>query len=84
MVQINLHQSADFCYVDIVDSGKVISKQGLLKIFEFGFSTSANDLGRGLFIAKNLMRACKGEIYAYHDQKLKFRIAISKAHAREQ
>lgn len=83
-VQINMEQSADFCYVDIIDSGEVISRKGLLKIFDFGFSTSANGLGLGLFIAKDLMRACNGDIHAYANQKLKFRIAIPKSHAREQ
>ncbi len=78
---VQLHQSYDLCFIDFSDSGEVISRDKLTKIFDYGFSGSDMGLGIGLSIAKDLIEISGGKIIVYPNQKLKFRIVLPKAYA---
>ena len=78
---IQVHQSYDLCFIDFSDSGEMISRDKLSKIFDYGFSGSDIGLGIGLSIAKDLIEISGGKIIVYPNQRLKFRIVLPKAHA---
>jgi signal transduction histidine kinase len=78
---IDLYQSSDLCFIDFTDSGERISKNKLKKLFDYGFSDSGIGLGIGLSIAKDLIEISKGNIIAFDNKNLKFRIIFPKAYA---
>jgi signal transduction histidine kinase len=78
---IQVHQSYDLCFIDFSDSGEMISRDKLSKIFDYGFSGSDIVLGIGLSIAKDLIEISGGKIIVYPNQRLKFRIVLPKAYA---
>lgn|GEM_PF-5203269 len=77
---VDIHQSADFCFIDFTDSGNFISRNHVEKIFDYGFKESEYGLGIGLSIAKDLLEISGSKILAYHEQSMKFRIVIKKSH----
>jgi len=78
---IQLHQSYDLCFIDFSDSGEMLSRDKITKIFDYGFSGSDKGLGIGLSIAKDLIEISGGKIIVYPNQRLKFRIVLPKAYA---
>ena len=71
----------DLCFIDLTDSGEMISRDKSTKIFDYGFSGSDMGLGIGLSIAKELIEISGGKIIVYPNQRLKFRIVLPKAYA---
>ncbi len=80
--RIDIHQSADFCFIDFSDSGEVISSRHINEIFEYGYKESDHGLGMGLSIARDLLEIAGSRIFAYHGQQLKFRIVLKVANAK--
>lgn len=78
-LQINLYQSSNTIYIDIIDNAGGIKTAPVENIFKFGFSNKkTNESGIGLFIAKQLIEdKFGGEIHAENtDTGAVFKISI--------
>lgn len=68
--------------VDVMDSGKGISKQNIAKVFKPGFTTKKRGWGLGLTLSKRIIEQYhKGELYVKHSEPGKgttFRIVLKK------
>ncbi len=77
---VELYKTSDLCFIDFIDSGEFISKENLNRIFNYGYSDSNSGMGIGLSIAKDLVEISNGNVIAYPNQKLKFRIILPTIH----
>jgi len=59
-----IRRSADFIQISVLDSGRGIAPENLNKIFDSFFTTKSDGLGLGLSIAKSIVRAHGGSIWA--------------------
>jgi len=81
-LQINLYQSSNNIYIDIIDNAGGVKTTPIENIFKFGFSNKkTNESGIGLFIAKQLIEdKFGGKIYAENtDTGAIFKISIAYA-----
>ena len=63
-IQIKIKKQPGHAIVDIIDSGKGISKQNIGKVFKPGFTTKKRGWGLGLSLAKRIIEQYhKGQLY---------------------
>jgi hypothetical protein len=79
---INIKSEAAQVLVDVIDSGKGISKQNLNKVFKPGFTTKKRGWGLGLTLCKRIIEQYhKGELFVKNSEPGKgttFRIVLRK------
>ena len=81
-VTINLHDTASKVLIDVIDTGKGISKTNLNKVFDPGFTTKKRGWGLGLTLSKRIVELYhQGLLYVYASEPGKgttFRIELNK------
>ncbi len=79
---INLNETPTKILVDVVDSGKGISKSNIQKVFNPGFTTKKRGWGLGLTLSKRIIEQYhKGTLYVHASEPQKgttFRIELNK------
>ena len=81
-LQINIKNETAQVTVDVIDSGKGISKQNISKVFKPGFTTKKRGWGLGLTLCKRIIEQYhKGELFVKQSEQGKgttFRIVLRK------
>ena len=81
-LQINIKNETAQVTVDVIDSGKGISKQNISKVFKPGFTTKKRGWGLGLTLCKRIIEQYhKGELFVKQSEPGKgttFRIVLRK------
>jgi signal transduction histidine kinase len=81
-LQINIKNEAADVTVDVIDSGKGISKQNISKVFKPGFTTKKRGWGLGLTLCKRIIEQYhKGELFVKQSEPGKgttFRVVLRK------
>ena len=81
-LQINIKNETAQVTVDVIDSGKGISKQNISKVFKPGFTTKKRGWGLGLTLCKRIIEQYhKGELFVKQSELGKgttFRIVLRK------
>ena len=81
-IQVNIKNETAQVTVDVIDSGKGISKQNISKVFKPGFTTKKRGWGLGLTLCKRIIEQYhNGELYVKHSEPGKgttFRIVLRK------
>jgi signal transduction histidine kinase len=81
-IQVNIKNETTQVTVDVIDSGKGISKQNLAKVFKPGFTTKKRGWGLGLTLCKRIIEQYhKGELFVKQSEPGKgttFRIVLRK------
>jgi two-component system, sporulation sensor kinase D len=79
-LEVSLHQSTSFAYIDIKDTGKGIPPKKLKTIFEPGYSTKKRGWGLGLSLVKRIVKEYhNGKVFVLESQVdvgTTFRIAL--------
>lgn len=81
-VKVHIKESATQVLIDVSDTGKGISKNNIMKVFEPGFTTKKRGWGLGLTLSKRIVEQYhKGSIFVKHSEPGKgttFRIELNK------
>jgi signal transduction histidine kinase len=81
-ITINLQQQDKEIWVDVMDTGKGISRQNMAKVFNPGFTTKKRGWGLGLSLSKRIIEQFhKGRLFVKHSEPGKgttFRIVLPK------
>ena len=81
-IQVNIKNETAQVTVDVIDSGKGISKQNISKVFKPGFTTKKRGWGLGLTLCKRIIEQYhKGELFVKQSEPGKgttFRIVLRK------
>jgi signal transduction histidine kinase len=81
-IQVNIKNETTQVTVDVIDTGKGISKQNLAKVFKPGFTTKKRGWGLGLTLCKRIIEQYhKGELFVKQSEPGKgttFRIVLRK------
>lgn len=81
-LSINIKNETTQVIVDVMDTGKGISKQNMNKVFKPGFTTKKRGWGLGLTLCKRIIEQYhKGELFVKHSEPGKgttFRIVLRK------
>ena len=81
-IQVDIHQDAEKVYIDVMDTGKGISKANANKVFKPGFTTKKRGWGLGLSLSRRIIETYhRGEIFVKHSESGKgttFRIVLKK------
>ncbi len=81
-IQVNIKNETTQVTVDVIDSGKGISKQNISKVFKPGFTTKKRGWGLGLTLCKRIIvQYHKGELFVKQSELGKgttFRIVLRK------
>lgn len=79
-ITIDIKENNEDVIIDMIDSGKGISKQNISKVFKPGFTTKKRGWGLGLSLAKRIIEEYhKGELYVKNSEAGKgttFRIKL--------
>lgn len=81
-LQVNIKNESTQVIIDVIDSGKGISKQNISNVFKPGFTTKKRGWGLGLTLCKRIVEQYhKGELYVKSselDKGTTFRIVLKK------
>ncbi len=81
-ITVNLQQQNDEIWIDVIDTGKGISRQNMAKVFNPGFTTKKRGWGLGLSLSKRIIEQFhKGRLFVKQSDPGKgttFRIVLPK------
>ena len=81
-IEVHVKDTATQVLIDVTDTGKGISKNNILKVFDPGFTTKKRGWGLGLTLSKRIIEQYhKGLIFVKHSEQGKgttFRIELNK------
>ncbi len=81
-ITVDINSDAKNIHIDIIDTGKGISNQNIVKVFNPGFTTKKRGWGLGLSLSRRIIEQYhKGQIFVKHSEIGKgttFRIVLKK------